>query len=99
MTKVSLKTTYPSKDRLSALAVLLFGGDKVPADINEMCGGAAGRAARLGDFKGETGQTVALYASGRTERVVLVGLGSRKTFILNGATVALSPSERVTVDS
>lgn len=78
MTKVEAKGGDPLGSRLGALAVLLYEGERPPARVNEATGGAAQRAVRLGDFRGKAGQQALLYGSGRTPRVMLVGLGPRK---------------------
>ncbi|MBX3467117.1 MAG: leucyl aminopeptidase [Planctomycetes bacterium] len=83
MTRVQLKANDPAQEKLDLLAVLAFEGDKPEAAIDELTGGKAARAVRLGDFKGKARQTALFYGEdGKVARVLLVGLGPRK-----GATV------------
>lgn len=79
MTRVHLQSTAPDQQKLDLLAVLLFEGDKPDAALDELSGGKAARAVRLGDFKGKLRQCAMFYGEdARAARVVLVGLGARK---------------------
>ncbi|MBL4848096.1 MAG: leucyl aminopeptidase [Planctomycetes bacterium] len=59
--------------------VCLHEKERVPAWVNTATQGAAARAKKLGDFAAKTKETLLLYGDASHPRVLLVGLGARKT--------------------
>lgn len=66
-----------SKHELSV--VCLHEKERAPAWIDEATQGAAKRAKALGDFSGKAKQSLLLYGDAKHPRVLLVGLGERKS--------------------
>lgn len=60
------------------LAVAVSAGGNLPASLaalDQLTGGALGRALASGDFKGKRDETLVAYGTGKARRVLLVGMG------------------------
>ncbi len=82
--KYTVKSTNPLSQSAACLAVTLYDDGSLgetAARVDEATSGALGRAVKRGDIGGKVGDTLVIPVSGevRAERILLVGLGSRKT--------------------
>jgi len=76
---LTAKTTSPAAEKLDLLAVLLWENERPDAELDEATGGAARRAVKSGDFEGKLRQQALLYGAGKAARVLLVGLGPKRS--------------------
>lgn len=77
------------------LAVLVAAGSALPsalAEVDRTTGGTLSRAFATGDYKGKRDETTVFYGTGKTQRVLLVGVGKTAEITRNslrrGAAVA-----------
>ncbi|MGE0713062.1 MAG: leucyl aminopeptidase [Planctomycetota bacterium] len=75
--RVKLETGAPGGAKQDMAVVLLHEGEAAPKWADAATGGAAGRAVKLGDFKGKAKSLLVLYGDAKLQRVCLAGLGPR----------------------
>lgn len=89
MAELEVRVAGEEPARVSAALLVLqhFEGDTTPRGatraVDEVLGGAIGRALRAGDFRGRRDETQLFYGAGEgPARVLLVGVGKREEFSL-----------------
>ena len=100
----SVTSGNPEKQRSGCVVVAVYEPRRLsPAakQLDKACDGALSAALRRGDLGGKPGQTLMLHALPGLlcERVLLVGLGSNKTFDASGYRKACTATAKVLRDS
>jgi leucyl aminopeptidase len=94
----TLETVALSQLDTPLLAVALAQGSDVPgslAELDKAASGLVGRAITSGDFKGKRDETSLLYPpTGKTQRILLVGLGKVSDVTRNAIRRAAAGSAR-----
>jgi leucyl aminopeptidase len=86
---VTVSKTSLVKAQTDAVLAAVFEGEpttgRTTRDLDEACGGLLTRHLQTGDFQAKAGQTSVLYDNrpARLLRIIVVGLGKRKTFNLD----------------
>jgi leucyl aminopeptidase len=86
---VTVSKTSLVKAQTDAVLAAVFEGapttGRTTRDLDEACGGLLTRHLQTGDFQAKAGQTSVLYDNrpARLLRIIVVGLGKRKTFNLD----------------
>ena len=98
---ISIRTDHPAKVRTPLLVVQHFQDDTDPkgagAAVDESLGGLLSRLMSRGDFKGRAGETLVVYPGDPAypaERVLMVGVGKRQDYAMQGLRKAVGSAVR-----
>ncbi|HUE77247.1 MAG TPA: leucyl aminopeptidase [Longimicrobiales bacterium] len=99
--EISIRTDHPARTRTPLLVLQHFQDDAEPlgagAAVDEALDGLLSRLMKRGDFRGRAGETLVVYPSDATfpaERILLVGVGKRQDYAMQGLRKAVGAAIR-----